>query len=234
MALRYIWFDQDDTLYDYSSAMHRAMRPVLALIEREYPHVAAQYTAKSLSAKRRRICDALDAEGMDFARARDLAFEMILRDAGVHDEALPEVLTETYYAQLRREIAPFARTKRCLRELGAQFTLGVLSNGRSLLPHLGLEESFEHRLYTAEIGLRKPDPEFFKHAMERVGAAPEECLMVGDNPEHDVIGALEVGWHAVWLRCEHRPWPEGAPRHPHAIDCIGDLPEAVRTIIRAA
>lgn len=229
-ALRFIWFDQDDTLYDYTGAMHRALEPVVERMRRRWPEMRGRIDTRALARRRREILDDLDARGMDFMRARHVAFERITGEWGEVDPELCRSLAEMYYRNLRDEIRLFPRTDDCLRELSGEFVLGVISNGTSLLPDLGLEGHFEHELYTCELGLRKPHPEFFRHAMQLTGAEPGECVMVGDNPVHDVIGAREAGWRAVWLRNDRRPWPDDARAPEHVIDDIGDLPALVRAL----
>lgn len=46
----------------------------------------------------------------------------------------------------------------------------------------------------------KPRPELFRHACERIGVAPELCVVIGDNPRTDGAGAIGLGvpfWQVV-------------------------------------
>jgi putative hydrolase of the HAD superfamily len=36
-------------------------------------------------------------------------------------------------------------------------------------------------------------------AERQLGLAPGACVLVGDHPLNDVIGAKRAGWHAIWL-----------------------------------
>ena len=51
----------------------------------------------------------------------------------------------------------------------------------------------------AAVGVRKPDPRIFRLACEELGAKPAETVMVGDNLEADIGGALSAGMQAVFL-----------------------------------
>jgi HAD superfamily hydrolase (TIGR01509 family) len=112
---------------------------------------------------------------------------------------------ETLLRQERGGFELYADTEPALRELRQQGTrLGLISN---LWPfpvdHIfngnGLGDYFEHRIFSFEVGFQKPDPEIFKEALERFHVAPEECVMVGDNPVADVEGALAVGMRAALI-----------------------------------
>lgn len=49
---------------------------------------------------------------------------------------------------------------------------------------------------SSEIGWRKPAPEFFRWIENRLGVAPAELLLVGDDPELDIAAATRAGWQA--------------------------------------
>jgi HAD superfamily hydrolase (TIGR01549 family) len=56
-----------------------------------------------------------------------------------------------------------------------------------------------------EIGLWKPDPAFFAHALELMGNPnPEDVAYVGDRLDNDVRPSIASGMRAVWLR--RGPW----------------------------
>jgi ribonucleotide monophosphatase NagD (HAD superfamily) len=49
--------------------------------------------------------------------------------------------------------------------------------------------------------LGKPSPDFFKTALASMDCAPEDAVMVGDDAESDVSGALKAGLaHAILVR----------------------------------
>ncbi len=66
---------------------------------------------------------------------------------------------------------------------------------------VGLEGYFEQVVISgdAAVGVRKPDPRIFGLACAGLGAKPAETVMVGDNLEADVAGALGAGMQAVFL-----------------------------------
>jgi HAD superfamily hydrolase (TIGR01509 family) len=85
---------------------------------------------------------------------------------------------------------------------GGRRRLAVLSNAngtvRVLFERLGLLRHFDHILDSAVEGVEKPDPRFFRNALERAGADPATTLHVGDLYFVDVRGARAAGLEA-WL-----------------------------------
>lgn len=67
-----------------------------------------------------------------------------------------------------------------------------------------------------EIGAAKPDPAFFARALDLMGSPQAASVAyVGDRVDNDVMGAMDAGMRAVWLR--RGPW-----------GVLGRLPEGVR------
>lgn len=105
----------------------------------------------------------------------------------------------------------FAEPRRWALHEGARETLGtlrargyrlaVLSNWdgrlRALLNGMELAPLFDEIIISSEVGFEKPDPRIFHVASERLNAAPEAILHVGDSHHHDVAGAQAAGWRYV-------------------------------------
>lgn len=62
-----------------------------------------------------------------------------------------------------------------------------------------LEEYFEHIINSEHVGVRKPHPDIFQHALELAGASKEESLMIGDDWEADILGARNFGMDQAYL-----------------------------------
>jgi len=79
----------------------------------------------------------------------------------------------------------------------------VLSNSngsiRRILDGLALTRHLHVVLDSSEEGMEKPDPRFFRRALERLGVEPEEAVYVGDLYSIDVRGARAAGLGAILL-----------------------------------
>jgi putative hydrolase of the HAD superfamily len=82
--------------------------------------------------------------------------------------------------------------------------LGILTNNvreweplwRAKLP---IDEIFDDVVDSAFVGMRKPEPEIYALAIERLGVKAGECAFVDDN-ELNVDAARQLGFHAVHFR----------------------------------
>ena len=59
---------------------------------------------------------------------------------------------------------------------------------------------FDEVLVSSEIGIRKPDPQIYLLAAERLGREPAECLFV-DDVEVNLAPARKLGMHTILHRC---------------------------------
>lgn len=73
-----------------------------------------------------------------------------------------------------------------IRSLKKDYKTGLLSN--SATEYLGkiidlhdLESLFDALIVSAEVGLVKPDPRIFEHALDQLGVSPEEAIFIDDN-----------------------------------------------------
>jgi putative hydrolase of the HAD superfamily len=143
-------------------------------------------------------------------RGRDFDSLALLQEAG-HKDGLTcsraewEEVIWHWYEPLSRlgELEPnLEETLTALLDRGLK--LGIVSNtfvNRSSLERhleqLGIRDFFSLRLYSYEMGLRKPDLRIFRAAAEQIEEAPENILFVGDRVDKDIRPALTCGMRAA-------------------------------------
>lgn len=99
---------------------------------------------------------------------------------------------------------PIAGAVEALEEIRSSgIRIAVISNSdgsvRSSLDEAGFGGLFEFVIDSHEVGVKKPDPAIFTHALDRLDLQPSEVWYVGDSEYHDVGGARSAGLAAGWL-----------------------------------
>ena len=125
-------------------------------------------------------------------------------------DELERALHEFYagpYHRFRETTAPLAGSRELVEELLNQSLLVAIATN-PLFP----ESATHARIAWAGLGdylsefafvtnsdkmhYAKPDPAYFAETIARVGAEPDEALVIGDSPTHDIAAAEALGIHA--------------------------------------
>ncbi|MBE6741796.1 MAG: HAD family hydrolase [Ruminococcaceae bacterium] len=190
--IKAVLFDFDETLQDRTEAFEHYMdtfldtyRPNLTEEEREVCKEDMRVTGKGGYVNRVEWCTLLcDMWGWkDAPPAEELAnhYDMTFGDHNVI----------------------FKNSKTVLQELKSRgYLTGVLTNGPSYLQNhkmdtSGLRELCDIVVVSGDIGIHKPDPDFFRYSVKLLNLKPEECIYVGDHPINDIKGALDAGMKAI-------------------------------------
>lgn len=106
------------------------------------------------------------------------------------------------------------------------------SNLRGIVAELGLDRWFDFVLPSGAVGLAKPNPAFYRLALQTARVEPAEALMVGDSYRADVQGAWGAGMDAVWLDrhtgMSITPAGVPTPTDVRRIGSLDEVPELVR------
>ena len=96
--------------------------------------------------------------------------------------------------------------------------LAILTAGESnhqwhKVDMLGLDRWFDRRniVVTGDTPYTKPDVRLFRMMEEKLGLKPSDLWMIGDSYKHDITGAIDAGWHSLWINRRFLPDPERLP-----------------------
>ncbi|MBP7804741.1 MAG: HAD family phosphatase [Candidatus Pacebacteria bacterium] len=83
------------------------------------------------------------------------------------------------------------------------YKIGLISNGhhdsferKIFAGHPTLKSIFDHMTISSQVGMLKPDPEIYRHALENLGSTPEESVFIDDN-ERNTVGAEAISMTGV-------------------------------------
>ena len=112
----------------------------------------------------------------------------------------PAHLADPFYAE---SLAAVGRHRRVLERLSAGYRLGVVSNFTGnldpCLTELNLRRLFTVTVDSGVLGISKPDPRIFLHALAALDTRPDRAWMIGDNFAADIRPAAVLGMRTVWV-----------------------------------
>ena len=124
-------------------------------------------------------------------------------------------LNSDYLAAMAEICTPLPGAPELLNALRGRVKLGIITNGFTALQQVRLERTglagyFDVLVISEQVGQAKPHPAIFDEALRLMGnPARERVLMVGDNPDSDMLGGINAGMATCWLNVSGRAAPEG-------------------------
>jgi putative hydrolase of the HAD superfamily len=89
-----------------------------------------------------------------------------------------------------------------LRRLG--YKIGLITNCSAEVPLMWKNTEFSHlfdvTIFSASVGMKKPEVKIYNLACEQLGIEPNKCLYFGDGDSNELSGASQFGMDAVMIR----------------------------------
>lgn len=230
--IRALLFDLDDTLYGYApsnaaglSAAHGVIDDALGVPIARFQE--AHDRARGMFAERLR--------GQAASHNRMLFFkQMILELGGPGRSALAVALFDIYWRAFFDAMQAAPDAVSVLEQLAAEFKLAVVSNHTTdiqlrKLDRLGLDPFFSAIVTSEEVGVEKPSPVIYRHALLLLGATAAEAVMIGDDPERDIAGARAVGIRTI-RTAEFEDRETGDVGPDRVIERLNELPSVLSAL----
>lgn len=221
--IKAIIFDLDNTLVDFLLLKRRAVdAAVHAMIDAGLEIKYDEAVTK--------INDIYDREGIEYQQV----FDHLLKDVyGKIDYKIISAGVVAYRKAREAALKPYPKVFPTLIELIKMgIKLAVVSDAPAKEAWLRLSYINFHHLFDVVITFddsheNKPSPVPFNMALDKLNLKAEECLMIGDWAERDMVGARAVGMKTVFARYGDT-FNTGNPESDYDINCVSELINIVR------
>ncbi|MGD6890532.1 HAD family hydrolase [Bacillus mobilis] len=192
--IRAVLFDLDGTLLDRRQSLEQ-------FIHDQYNRFASHLVNIEKSEYCSRFLE-LDNNGYTW---KDKVYATLLCEYNI-TTLTPEQLLHDYITNFQHHCIPFQNMHGLLQRLTQQnIKIGIITNGFTdfqinNLRALNIHTYTNTILVSETEGIKKPHPEIFERALQKLDVKATECLYVGDHPENDVLGSERVGIIGVWKR----------------------------------
>lgn len=206
MAYQDLFFDLDHTLWDFETNSREAMQDLYQLHQLEekgvtdFPAFFERYSFHN-----HRLWDRY-ARG--FLKQEELRWKrmwLALLDFNLYNEPLARAMGKDFLDILPHKNNLFPHAAEILAYLTQKkYRLHLITNGFESVQHHKLEKSgiagFFQEVITSEgSNSLKPNKEIFEYALQKAGAHLAGSIMIGDNLEADIAGAMNVGMDTVFV-----------------------------------
>ena len=136
---------------------------------------------------------------------KDKVYQQLISEFNIPSVTWEELLQD-YIDNFKYHCVGFPYLREMLEELkNNKIALGMITNGYGQfqmdnIKALDIEKYFDVILVSEWEGIKKPNPQIFMNALEKLNVEPSESVFIGDHPENDVKGAQNVGMKGIWKK----------------------------------
>ncbi|MEM9383116.1 MAG: TIGR02253 family HAD-type hydrolase [Planctomycetota bacterium] len=230
--MKAVLFDIDDTLFSTTEFARRARRnAVEAMI------------ARGIDATPDEVAAELQEVLREFGSNYNQHFNKLIQRMPPHQvrDVNPALVVaagvvayhDTKFEHLRAfdDVVPFLEALRDARMRTGIITHGWTTKQSEKLIRLGLVDLFGPRdvFISDQVGISKPNPKLYQHALRQLGLLPGEVMYVGDNLANDIVPPKSIGMHTCWIRRAARDGQDVEAAGPEfVVDDLRELAEILR------
>jgi putative hydrolase of the HAD superfamily len=212
MAYKHLFFDLDHTLWDFETNSKETLHELFMkhrLNETVTNDFDGFYQTYSMHNKR-----LWDRYHHGFIKQEELKWKRMwhtLLEYKIGDEKLSKQLSEEYLEILPHKTRLFPYTIEILQYLVDKgYQLHMITNGFELtqwkkLENAGIAKYFVEVITSELACCLKPQKQIFDFAIGKAGCCYEESLMLGDNLDADIQGAINAGMDTVFVNHINEP-----------------------------
>jgi YjjG family noncanonical pyrimidine nucleotidase len=201
--VKHIFFDLDHTLWDFEKNSVEALQEVFEEFQLQKLISNSDGFIEQFQRINRVYWHLYNHGKVNKYEVRVNRFkEALTHFTGDQHDQLAEDLSLAYLARSPYKPHLFPETHETLRYLQKKYALHIITNGFKEVQFIklntcGLTDYFNLILCTEEVGKNKPHAIVFETALKKTKAIANESLMIGDNPETDILGAQNCGFQTI-------------------------------------
>ncbi len=210
MQYKHLFFDLDHTIWDFETNAKETLQHLCIINNLEargindFEYFFKQYCFHNDQLWKRYTAGTIKQEELRWKR-----MWLSLLDFKIADETLSKLLAVQFLEQLpyRKNLFPY--TIEILEYLtNKKYLLHLITNGFESIQYNKLSNSnltnyFKEIITSERANSLKPNKEIFEFALKVTGANLNESIMIGDNIDADIKGAMNAGLDTVFVNHLH-------------------------------
>lgn len=210
----HLFFDLDNTLWDFKTNSLHALRETFSEFGLNKKSVRFEHFFDVYSVHNHQLWEDYRNKKVRKAELTHQRFQRTFDELGITGIDADE-MNRYYLIEMPKQNHLEDGTLELLNYLQARrYKLFIITNGfkevqLKKMHNSGLQAYFDKVFISEEVKAPKPDPLIFEHALKSTNAKKSCSLMLGDDWNVDIKGALNFGMDAVYY-CPNTPSPDYA------------------------
>lgn len=200
--IKHVFFDLDHTLWDFDKNSALTFKKIFFNHKVDVNIIDFLKVYEPINLKYWKLYrdEQIDKTSLRYGRLKDAFNELSypVEDRLIHQLSIDYIENLTSFNHL------FEGTVDLLNYLHPKYELHVITNGfeevqLKKMTSSNISHYFKTITNSEMAGVKKPNPIIFHHALKMANAKPNESIMIGDNYEADILGALNVGYDVIFF-----------------------------------
>ena len=225
-----LFFDLDNTIWDFHSNSLLSLQDIFKIYDLEYfckcdfKHFYSIYAKYNDEAWTKFALNMISIHELKLTR-----FKKTFAELGyiISDEKSMEI-NDNYLNILPTKAQIFPGVIDVLETLRKNHKMHILSNGFyevqiNKLKLSGLETYFDKIITSESAGVQKPNVAIFDYAFDITGATRETSIYIGDEFNTDIVCAFNAGVDNIWVNRKHLAISSQIVKPTYEVDDIGKI-----------
>ena len=222
---KYKWllFDADNTFLDFATASKKSLFTTCE----DYRLTCDEGIYKTYKIENAKVWEAFENKEITALELRSLRFEKFFSAVDIKGID-PFEFNARFLQNLINVSEAYSGAKNYLENLRPSYKMSVITNGlkevqRPRINKLQMSHIFDSIIVSDEIGVAKPDIEFFNHSYSTIANPPpkSEVLVIGDNLKSDIQGGINFGVDTCWI--SHKRENNSSIKPTYTVNDLFDL-----------
>lgn len=199
MKYKFLFFDADDTLFDFRRSEREAFMLTLEDFEVRYDKERCFKIYRDIN----------NSLWLEFENGnvtqKELRIERFKRlFEKINESHNPEMFNDTYIEYLASSSFTYPEAEHIIARLSKKYKLAIVTNGIGYVQQRRIRKAilgkyFERIIVSEDIGVQKPESEFFEIALREMGIKDRsKVLLIGDSLTSDIQGGKNSGIDTCW------------------------------------
>ncbi|MFT4297628.1 MAG: HAD family hydrolase, partial [Candidatus Woesearchaeota archaeon] len=208
--IKAIFFDLDDTLYQYEGETRIKVELDTIKHLAKMKNIPAKNVPELYLEFRKSFSKLIKKHNDDYPSLRSSWYKHFLIHLKQKNKKTIEKdskkLDRFYWKTFSKIIKPYDDAAMVIPELAKKYKLYIITDGwkdgqNIRLKAIKLKKYFSGMVCSDDVGnKRKPHPDIFKKCLKIAKCQKNEAVMVGDKPKRDILGANNAGIISIWLK----------------------------------
>ena len=204
--IKHVFFDLDHTLWDFEKNSDLTFQKLFKEYQIDLDIAVFLDVYKPINFKYWRLYrqEKVSKEQLRYLRLKE-AFDAV--HFSISDELI-DTLAIQYIELMPNFNHLFDGAVDILNYLKDKYQLHIITNGFEEVQAMKMKSSkiqhyFDQVITSESVGVKKPNPLIFEHALSVAKATKENSIMIGDSLEADIEGAINFDMEAIYFNPEN-------------------------------